>query len=177
MWRKDFRFFCRTYLEKALLVFVYVFDWLYFIQRLTSFSSIDHFTLYTVFEAIWATIDELLSIKSFADQSYTGETDILVNSVTVFLLYSWLTFLQEFLTVTLTVLLFWIYSFHLGLIFVLRWLSLLWEILIKLMSRYPLTLCLTKEGMSILIELLTAILMRIWMVFMINYKMLLGWYF
>ena len=31
-----------TYLWKTLTILVYVFDWLYFVYCLTSFSSIDH---------------------------------------------------------------------------------------------------------------------------------------
>ena len=53
-------------------------------------------------------------------------------------LLSWLTFLLESLTVTLTVLLFWNYFFLLTLAFVLQWLSLHWEIPI-ILSQFPLT--------------------------------------
>ena len=45
----------------------------------------------------------------------------------------------NFPTVTLTVLLFWIYLFLLTLVFVLQWLSLHREILIRLLSQLPLT--------------------------------------
>ena len=48
-----------------------------------------------------------------------------------------LTFLLGSLTVTLTVLLFWIYLLLLTLVFVLQWLSLHWDILIML-SQFPL---------------------------------------
>ena len=51
-------------------------------------------------------------------------------------LLRWLTGSQ---TVILKALLFWIYLFLLMLIFVLQWLSLLWEILIMLLSQFPLT--------------------------------------
>ena len=47
-------------------------------------------------------------------------------------LLRWLTFLLGFLTVTVTVLLFWIYSFLLMLVFVLQWLIVYWETLIML---------------------------------------------
>ena len=40
---------------------------------------------------------------------------------------------------TLTVLLSWIYFFLLMLVFVLQWFSLHWEILIMLLSQFPLT--------------------------------------
>ena len=67
----------------------------------------------------------------------------LVNSVIIVLsqiiLLRWLTFLLGSLTVTLTVLLFWIYLFLLTLGFNLHLLTLHWEILIMLFSRFPLT--------------------------------------
>ena len=43
------------------------------------------------------------------------------------------------ISVTLTVLFFWIYLFFLTLVFVLRWLSLHWEILIILLPQFLLT--------------------------------------
>ena len=51
-------------------------------------------------------------------------------------LLTWLTFLLGSQTVTLTVLLSWIYFFLLTLVFVLQWLSLHWEILIMLLSQF-----------------------------------------
>ena len=54
-------------------------------------------------------------------------------------LFRWLTFLLGSLTVTLTVLLFWIYFYLLMLVFVLQWLSLYLEIVIMLLSQFPLT--------------------------------------
>ena len=66
----------------------------------------------------------------------------LVNSVITFLsqmtLLRWLTLLLGSQTVILIVLLFWIYFFLLTLVFILRWLSLHWEILIMLLSQFPL---------------------------------------
>ena len=66
----------------------------------------------------------------------------LVNSIITFLsqmtLLRWLTFLLGSQTVILIVLLFWIYFFLLTLVFVLQWLSLHWEILIMLLSQFPL---------------------------------------
>ena len=68
---------------------------------------------------------------------------ILVNSVIIYLspttLLRWLTFLHRSLTVTLTVLLFWIYLFFLMLVFVLQWFFLHYEILNMLFSQFPLT--------------------------------------
>ena len=66
----------------------------------------------------------------------------LVNSVNISLfqmtLLRWLTFLLRSQTKILTVLLFWTYFFLLLLVFVLQWLSLLWKILIKFLSHFPL---------------------------------------
>ena len=66
----------------------------------------------------------------------------LVNSVNVSLfqmtLIRWLTFLLRSQTKILTVLLFWTYYFLLLLVFVLQWLSILWEILIKFLAHFPL---------------------------------------
>ena len=50
------------------------------------------------------------------------------------ILLRWLTFLLGFLTVTQTVLLFWIYFFLVALVSVLQWLFLHWEALIMLLS-------------------------------------------
>ena len=110
--------------------------------------------LCTVFYSISSNIDEVLMINPSANVfvfgdfnvhhkdwlTYSGGTD---RSVIIFLsqtiLLRWLTFPLESLTVTLTVLLFWIYLFLLTLVFVLQWLSLHWEILIMLLSQFPLT--------------------------------------
>ena len=50
------------------------------------------------------------------------------------------------LTVTPIVLLFWIYLFLLNLVFALQWLSLHWEIIIMLLSQFPLTFYETPNG-------------------------------
>ena len=67
----------------------------------------------------------------------------LVNSVTIFLSkmtsLKWLTFLLGSQTAILTALLFCTYFSLLTLVFVLQWLSLHWEILIMLLSQFPLT--------------------------------------
>ena len=64
----------------------------------------------------------------------------LVNSVVIFLsqmtLPRWLTFLPGFQTVILIGLLSWICFFLLTLVFILKWLSLHWEILIMLLSQF-----------------------------------------
>ena len=60
-----------------------------------------------------------------------------------------LTFLLEFQTVILMVLLFWISFFLLTLIFVLQWLSLHWGILIMLLSQFPLSFHQIHNGMPV----------------------------
>ena len=109
-------------------------------------------SLCMVYDSISSNIDEVLLINQsanvfvFADfyvhhkdcLTYSGRTDIpgelCSNFSSQMTLHRWLTFLIESQTVILTVLLFWIYFILLRLVFVLRWLSLHWEILIKLSS-------------------------------------------
>ena len=101
-------------------------------------------TLCVFFYSILYNIDGVLSINPsdiafvfghfnihHKDQlTYSCGTDRLVNFVITFLsrmtLFRWLTFLLRSMTVSLTVLLFWIYFYLLT----LQWLSLHWEILI-----------------------------------------------
>ena len=80
---------------------------------------------------------------------------------------SWLTFLLGSQTVVLIVLLFWIYLFLLTLVFVLQWLSLHWEILIMLLSQFPLTFQLIHSVMPNFMAKLMTILVLIEMVFVI----------
>ena len=112
---------------------------------------------YTVFYSISSNIDEVLTINPSANVfvfgyfnvhhkewlTYSGGTDRLVNSAIIFLsqvtLLRWLTFLLRSQTLILTVLHFWIWFFLLTLLFVMQWLSLHWEILIMLLSQFPLT--------------------------------------
>ena len=74
----------------------------------------------------------------------------LVNSAIIFIsqmtLLRWLTFLLGSQTVILIVLLFWIYLFLLMILFVLQWLSLHWEILIMLLSQFPLIFQLIQDA-------------------------------
>ena len=133
----------------------------YFFSLYQSPSS----SLSTIFDSISSSIDEVLSINPSVNMFVFGDlisitrtgSAILVelidlgNSVIIFLsqmnLLRWLTFLLGSLTVILTVLLFWIYSFLLTLVFVLQWLSLHWEILIMMLSHFPLTFQYTQKGM------------------------------
>ena len=62
-------------------------------------------------------------------------------------LLRWLTLLLGSLTVNFTVLLFWIYFFLLALALVLHWHSLHWEIMIMLLSQFPLTFRQTQNRM------------------------------
>ena len=75
----------------------------------------------------------------------------LVDSIIIFLsqmtLLTWLNFLLKSQTVILIILLFWIYFLPLMLVFVLQWLPLHWEILIMLLSHFPLTFHQIHNGM------------------------------
>ena len=73
-------------------------------------------------------------------------------------------FPNHILTATLTVLLFWIYLFPLTLVFVLHWLSIVWETLIMLLSQFLLTFLRTQKGVTLFITQLMSIFMLIDMV-------------
>ena len=122
----------------------YVFDWLYFTQCHTSFSSIDHLLqlcaqfliLFHLTQTRLSRSTHLLmflSLETLTSIIRTGlhipvELINLVNFVITFLsqmtLLRWLTFLLGSQNVILIVQLFWIYFFLLTLVFVLQWLSL-----------------------------------------------------
>ena len=70
-------------------------------------------------------------------------------------------FPNHILTATLTVLLFWIYLFPLTVIFVLHWLSIVWETLIMLLSQFLLTFLYTQKGVTLFIMQLMSIFMLI----------------
>ena len=142
----------------------------YLCCRLALLHSVSYFfflyqspssSLCTVFDSISLKIDEVLSINPSANVfvfgdfnvhhqdwlTYSGETLDLVNSAVIFLsLTTLLRWLSQ--TVILTVLLFWIYLFLLMLVFVLQRLSLHSEILIMLLSQFPLTYHHIHNGMS-----------------------------
>ena len=107
-----------------------------------------------------------------------GQLIELVNSVVIPLfqttLLKWLTFLLRSLTVVLTFLLFWICLFLLTLVFFLQWLSFHWEILIKLLSQFPLTFHHIHNEMSRFIALLMDILGLIGTVLMFHGKISLN---
>ena len=65
--KKDFLLH-RTYLLKTLKILTYVFDWLYFTQCLTAFSS-----LRMVFDSISSNVDEVLSINPYANVFVFGD--------------------------------------------------------------------------------------------------------
>ena len=138
----------------------------YLCFRLALLHSVSYFfflyrspssSLCTVFDSVSSNIDEVLSINPSANVFVFGDFNIHHKD--------WLTYsggtdrpgklCYNFsisndplgsLTVTLTVLLFWIYLFLLTLVFVLQWLSLHWEILIMLLSQFPLTFQSTQTG-------------------------------
>ena len=138
-------------------ILTYVFDWLYFTQCLTSFSSIDHLLcryawfliLFHLTQRQFSQSTHLLmclSLKTltsiFKDWlTYSGGTDRPGELCTNFSISNDLTQIDNFLTWipdTLTVMLFWIYLFLLTLVFALQWLSLHWKILIILLSQFAL---------------------------------------
>ena len=79
--------------------------------------------------------------------------------------------LRGFLTVTLTIKLFWIYFFLLTLVLVLQWLSLHWKVLIMLLSQFPLTFHQTQNGMPWFIAYFMTILVVTGTVFVIIWEM------
>ena len=112
-----------------------------------------------VFDSISSNIDQVLSINPsvafvFRDFSvhhkdwltYSSGTDQPDQSQMALL--RWLTFLLRSQIVIFKVLLFSIYLFLLTLVFVLQWLSLHWEILIMLLSQFPLTFQLIHNRMT-----------------------------
>ena len=115
-------------LSITFFVFVHSF-WSYFIDQVLSITPSDMFVFgdFNVHHKDWLT--------------YSSGTDrpgvIIFLSQMIF--FRRLPFLLGSLTVTMTVLLFWVYSFLLTLVFVLQWLSLHWEILTMLLSQFPLT--------------------------------------
>ena len=118
-----------------------------------------------VFDALSSNMNELLSIKPSANvflleefnvhhkdwRAYSGETDrsseLCYNFSVSKDLTQMVNFLLGSLTVTLTVPLFWIYFFFLRLVFVLEWFSLHWEILIILLTQFPLIFHQTQNRM------------------------------
>ena len=127
--------------------------------------------LCTVFDSVSSNIDEVLSINPSANVFVLRDFNVQVNFVITFLsqmtLLRWLTFLLGSQTVILIVQLFWIYFCLLTLVFVLQWLSLHYEILIMLLSQFPLTFQLIHNRMPHFIAWLMTILMLIEMVFVI----------
>ena len=128
----------------------YAFDWLYFFFHYRWPSS----SLCTFFNSISFNIDEVLPINLsttvfvFGDfnvhykdyLTYSGGTDrpgkLCYNFSTLNDLIQIVNFPTWILTMTLTVLLLWIYFFLLTLVFVLQWLAL--QIFIILLSQFPL---------------------------------------
>ena len=112
------------------------------------------FFIFMVFDSISTNIDEVLSINPTDNAFVFGDFNVYHKGWVTYsggtfqmTLLRWLTFLLGFLTVTLTVLLFWICFSLLTLVFAVQWLSLHWEILVMLLSQFPLFFQLTQNGM------------------------------
>ena len=128
----------------------------YFFFLYQSLSS----PLCTVFDSILSKIDEVLSINPSTNVfvfgrynvyhkdwlTYSSGTDR-PGELSQTTLFRCITFLLRIQTVGLRVLLFWISLFLLMLVFVLQWLYLHWEILIMLLSQFPLIFHQIHSGM------------------------------
>ena len=158
--------FCTGRISRKLQILTYVFDWVYFTQCLTSFSSINHLLWFCAWFLIlfhvtympfsWSTHLLFLSFETLASIIRTNlpilvELINLLNWVIILLsqmtILRWLTFLLWSQTVILVVLVFWVYFSSDASIAVLQWLSLHWEILIILLSQSPLTFHQIHTGM------------------------------
>ena len=124
---------------------------------------------------IWSKKDQVLSIKPSANvlvfgdfnnhhkewMTYSSGTDRPGELCSNFCTSNGLTQIVRFptgsLTITITVLLFWIYFILLMVVFALQWRFVHWEILIMLLSQFPLTFCQTQNGMPFFIEYFTTI--------------------
>ena len=121
----------------------------YFCFRLALLHSVFYFfflyqspssSLCTVFDSVSSNIVEVVSIDPSANMFVFGDFDVDHKE------WWWLTFQLRSLTVTLTVVLFWIYLLMM-LVFVLEMLSFHWEILIMLLSQFRLTFHQNQIGM------------------------------
>ena len=155
---------------------------------LTSFSCINHLLcLCEGFLILFHLTDEVLLINPsaniFVKRDFIIRTDLpilvkltnLVNSIIIFLsqvtLLRWLTFLLGCQAVILIVLLFWMYFLLLMLVFVLQWPSRHLEILIMLLSQFPLTFHQIPNWISPFTVQLMAILVLVGTVFVIIREM------
>ena len=124
---------------------------------------------------MFSSLETLLSIMG-TGLPFLGELTSLVNSVIIFLSQMtwlrWFTFLRGSQTLILTDSR--TYFFLLMLLFVLQWLSLHWQILIMLLSQFPLTFHQIHSGMPRFITCLMTILALIRMVFVIIWDMFHG---
>ena len=126
------------------------------------------------------------SANIFVKRDFIIRTDLpilvkltnLVNSIIIFLsqvtLLRWLTFLLGCQAVILIVLLFWMYFLLLMLVFVLQWPSCHLEILIMLLSQFPLTFHQIPNWISPFTVQLMAILVLVGTVFVIIREMFQG---
>ena len=67
----------RSYLYKTWWILSYVLDWVYFIQCLSSFSSVDHLLhLYTQFLILFLVTYEVLSINKSVNLFFFGDFNV-----------------------------------------------------------------------------------------------------
>ena len=140
------------------------------------FSSIDLFYLTQMGLSQSTQLLIYFSFENLTSIIRTGQPVLLelkglINSAIIIMsqmtLLKWLTSQLESLTVTFTVLFFWIYLFLLTLVFAPQQLSLQWEILIILLSQFPLTFLQTQKRMHLFIAQVMAILVWIKIVLLI----------
>ena len=96
---------------------------------------------------IYLSVETLTLIKRIRLPILVDLKDLVNSVITSNYLTQMITFLLGSLTVTLTILLFWIYLFLLTRLFALWWLSSYWEILIMLLSQFPMTFHQTQNRM------------------------------
>ena len=177
-----------TYLQKTLQILTNIFDWLYFTQYLTSFSSINHLLCLCtgIFDSSSCNPDEVIWINPSANEfvfgdfnvqhkewlNYSGATDRSGELCYNFFISNDLNQMVNFPTRisdcnSHSVLLFWIYLFLLTIVFILEWLSLHWEILIILFSQFPFTFHQIHNEMTCFIPQHMTILVLIGMVYVI----------
>ena len=112
----------------GLAVYIYVFEWLYIIQFLISFSSVDHLLrlLCTDFVVILSNIEDVLSFNpgTTVELTYYGGTNRQGELCHYFSISNNLNFPTQITDCNSHNPTFWTYFFILMLVFVLHWLSL-----------------------------------------------------
>ena len=167
MWTTNKNFLLpRKYLKKTLWILT-IFDWLYFIQCLTFFSSINHFLCLfcSAFDAISSNINGVLSVNPSAKMfvfgyfnihhkdclTYSGRTEwpgalcynfsISNDHTQMVNFHNWVPDCDSHSPTLLGLFLFSTMAFCSTMA------SLQWEILIMLLFQFPLNFCQTQNGM------------------------------